>query len=848
MRSALTSVGQDLRLALRSGWKSPTFTLVAVASIGLGVGATTAMFTLLDRVLLRPLPVRDPHQLVQVTAEGEAFGSSRGDGTELSYPMYAGLRADNPVFTDVLAMVNFGVHVGESVQPERVTAELVSGSYFPLLGLRPAQGRLFDGDDDRVPGGHPVVVLSHAFWTSRLAADPAAVGRSLLVNGRPYTIVGVGPPGFEGFELGRTGGAPQVFLPLAMKPQVTPAWNGLDDRSNRWVRVFGRLRPGLTLEQARAALEPAFRAQLRLDLADPRFSSAPKIARERHAANRLVLLPGAQGRSRFRESLGTPLRVLMGTAAGLLLIACANVANLILARGAARSREMAVRLALGATRRRLVRQLLVEHLALSVAGGAAGLAVAAFAAPLVLGLFVSPDAASPVSAAPDLRIFAFAMAVSTLTGVLFGLAPALQATRPDVAPTLQAHAGSVLGGGSARLRKVLVASQVALSLLMLMGAGLFLRTLHNLMSVDVGFQTRALVSFTLDPSLNGYAPAATKQFARRLLERLDATPGVSSASLSSIKLLDGNRWTADITIEGRPADPGENREQLCNTVGPGFFRTLGIPVLRGREFDERDRVEAAPPAGGAPSFRVAIANERFVKEYFGDQDPIGRRLGFGGEGQPTPIQIVGVVRDSRYTDVRDDVQRQLFFPYLEGAQPGQFTLYVAGSTSPAAAFTAARDVVRELDPNLPLAFARTLEQQVNRSLGRERLVATLSAVFGGLATLLAVVGLYGVVAYTVARRTREIGVRIALGASARDIRWMVIREALTVAAAGMVVAAPAAFWLSRIVRSQLYGVAAGDPATAVAAVVLLGAVSLAAGLVPSLRAARVPPTIALRYE
>ena len=844
MRRLFSSLGHDLRVALRSWRKAPAFTLIAVGSIGLGIGATTAIFTLVDQVLLRALPVTDPHQLVQVTAEGESYGSSRGDGTELSYPMYAGLREGAEVFSGMFAVVGFAIQVGESVQPERVYAELVSGTYFPVLGVRPAHGRLFTEDDDRSPGGHPLAVLSHAFWTSHFGASPAAVGRTMVVNGRSYTIVGVAEEGFDGVELGRPA---QVFVPLMMKPQITPAWNGLDERLNRWVRVFGRLRPGLTPQQARLALEPAFRAQIQLDLMDPRFATASPAARERHGQNRLALLPGDQGRSRFRGSLSTPLRVLMGTAAGLLLIACANVANLLLARGAGRGREMAMRLALGATRRRLVGQLLVESLALAAAGGLAGLAIAAFAAPLVLGLFVNPETPQAVSTAPDLRILGFTLAVSTLTGVLFGLAPALHATRPDLAPTLKAQAGSVLGGAS-RLRKALVASQIAASLLMLVGAGLFLRTLHNLLAVDVGFRARSLVSFTIDPSLNGYAPAATKEFSKRLIERLGAAPGVSAAALSYIKLLDGNRWAADIGIEGKPARE-DGRAPLCNMVGPGFFRALGIPLLRGREFDERDAGTAIEGPGGGPPFRVAVVNERFVKEYLGDAEPIGRRVGFGTDpGSPTPIEIVGVARDARYADVRDEVQPQIFFPYLESPNPGQFTVYVATAQPPETAFAAAREIVRELDPNLPVAAPRTVEQQVGRSLSRERLVATLSAVFGVLATLLAVVGLYGVMAYTVARRTREIGVRMALGAKTGAIRWMVIREALAVAAAGIAVAAPVAWWLGRLVRSQLYGVAVGDPATTTAAVALLALVSVLAGLVPSSRAARVQPTTALRYE
>jgi predicted permease len=842
----MTSPLADLRYALRSWVKSPMFTLITVASIGLGIGVTTAIFTLVDQVLLRRLPVKDPQQLVQVTFEGSRYGSNWGDGTELSFPTYKAIRDGNQVFSGTFCRFAFPFQVGDSVSPERVAGELVSGSYFPVLGVGAAVGRVLGEDDDRVPGGHPVAVLGHAFWTSRFAADPAAVGRSMIVNGRPYTIVGVARAGFEGVELGRT---TQVFVPMMMKAQVTPGWNALDDRLRRWVRVFGRLRAGVTAEQARLSLEPLFRSELDLDLKDREFANAAPISRQRYLENKLRLLPGSQGRSGFRQSMTTPLWVLMGTAAGVLLIACANVANLLLARGTARAREMAVRLAVGATRKRLVAQLLAESLLLAAAGGLVGLAVSAFAAPAVLAFFMGPDTNSPISTAPDLRVLAFAIAVSTATGILFGLVPALHATRPDVAPTLKDQAGAVLGG-AARLRKALVATQVAASLLMLLGAGLFLRTLHNLMQVDLGFDTRSLVSFDLDPGLNGYQPGTTKQFVGTLLERLNATSGVSGASLSGIRLLEGNNWTSSVTIEGYHAGVEEDMGQHCNTIGPGYFRAMGIPVLKGREFDARDVTRI--PTGRRPeetTFAAVVVNERFARKYFGDEDPVGRRIGFGDDpNTPTPMQIVGVVANAKYSEVRDDPPQQLYFPYLADDTPGGFTMYVRSSLRPDAALSAARDVLRQLDPNLPLTEPRTLEQQLQGALSRERLMATLCSAFGAMATLLAVIGLYGVMAYTVSRRTREIGVRMALGADAGHIRWMVIRESLLLTAAGLVLAAPVAWWLGRLVASQLYGIAATDPLTVLGAATLLAVVCLLAALLPSARAARVEPTTALRYE
>jgi predicted permease len=842
----MSSLLSDIRLAFRSWRKSPAFALTAALSIGLGIGASIAIFTLVDQVLLRALPVRQPQELVQVTFEGSRYGENWGDSTELSFPMYVAMRDGNDVFSGMFSRFGYAFQVGESVQPERVNGEVVSGTYFTVLGVRAAAGRLFTAEDDRSPGGHPVAVLSHSFWATRFGADPTAVGRSMTVNGRPYTIVGVTAPGFEGVELGRP---TDVFVPMMMKAQITPGWSGLDERLSRWVRVFGRLRPGVTRERAEASLALLFRAQIQLDLADPGFDGAAASVRQEYAGSRLTLLPAAQGRSAFRRSLTAPLWVLMGIAAGVLLIASANVANLLIARGAARSREMAVRLALGATRGRLMRQLLVESLLLSLAGGLGGLALGAAGAPLVLRFFASPETPHPVSAALDLRILGFALAVSTLAGILFGLAPALQSTRPDVAPTLKDTATSVAGGRSARLRKALVAGQVAVSLLLLIGAGLFLRTLDNLLAVDVGFDTRTLVSFTVDPSLNGYTPAESKRFALDLLERLSGAPGVAAAALASQRLLDGSQRTTDITVEGYRPAPDEEMEQNWNTVSPGYFRSMGIPILRGREFDARDATSTREGPAGGPPFRTVVVNERFAKRYFPGQDPIGRHIGFGANpGRPTPLEIVGVVRDSKYTDVRDETQRQLFFAYLEEANPRSFTVYVRTSRPPDATFATIRQVVSGLAPSLPVAATRTLASQVNRSLGRERLVAAMSTVFGSLATLLAVVGLYGVMAYTVARRTREIGIRMALGARQADVRWMVVRETLAVTAAGIAAALPAAWWMGRLVASQLYGVQATDPPTVAAAVALLGGVSLLAALLPSMRAARVDPTTALRYE
>jgi predicted permease len=840
----MASILADARLALRSWRKAPGFAAVAIASIALGIGATAAIFTLVDQVLLRLLPVRNPEELVQVSFTGSRHGNNWGDGSELSFPMYTEFHDRSDVFAGVFATFGTPFHIGTAAHTERAAGELVSGTYFPVLGVGAAVGRTFTPDDDRLPGAHPVAVLSHAFWTSRFASDPKVVNSTMTINGHAFTIVGVAEPGFDGVELGRR---TQVFVPTMMKAQMTPNWNALDARVWRWVRVFARLKPGVTRDQAREALAPYFRTLLEQDLTAPMFSGSSQLQRQRYLENRLAILDASQGRSGFRTAMTTPLWVMMATAAGVLLIACANIANLLIARGAARQREIAVRLALGATRGRIVRQLLVESLLLGVVGGILGLAIAAAGAPAVLTLFVSPDAPRPISTAPDWRVLLFTIGLSVATSVLFGLAPALQSTRPNVAPTLKDQATNVLGG-HARVRKVLVASQMALSLLLLIGAALFIRTVYNLRSVDVGFETSRLISFGLNPSLSGYRPDRTRQLIKSLIERLNRTPGIDGAGIATMRLLEGNQWTTGMTIEGYQPKPDERMTQWANSITPGYFRTLGIPLLAGRDFSERDEITAAPPPG-TPDFRVALVNERFARQYFADGNPIGRRIGFGTNPKtPTPIEIVGLVRDSKYTDVRDDIQSQVFFPLLESSQPSAFVVYVRTGRPSETMFSAIRQVVQQIDPALPMYSTRTVDTQVALSLSRERMVATMTGMFGALATLLAVVGLYGVMSYTVSRRTREIGVRMAFGATSRRIAWLVTREVLMIAAAGVVVALPAAWWLGRFVSTQLFGVAPTDIIAIGGAAVLLLSVAVLAGLVPSTRAARLNPTTALRHE
>jgi predicted permease len=835
----------DIRLALRSWRKAPSLTVIVIASIALGIGANTAIFTLVDQVLLRRLPVKDPDALVQVTKTGISYGNNWGDGSELSYPMYERLRDGNEVFDGVFARFATALNIGYGGRTDFVLAEAVTGTYFPVLGVGAALGRTILPSDDGAPGASTVAVLSHGFWMSRFAGDPGIVGQAVIVNNRPYTVVGVAQPGFEGIELGRPA---QVFVPIVMKAHLTPAWNGLDDPRFAWVRVFGRLKPRVSKEQAAAAVQTIYRAQIQEEVRLPGFANASTEVRKRYLENRISLLPGGQGRSAFRRAVTSSLWVLMAIAGGVLLIACANVANLLLARAAGRQREMAIRLALGATRLRLVQQLLIESLLLALVGGAIGIFISMAAAPMVLNFFVTPEVREPISTTPDARILAFTFAVSALTGILFGLAPAVQSTRPDVTPALKNNAGSVVGGSQARFRKVLVASQVAIALLLLVSAGLFLRTLNNLLSVDIGFSTESLISFSMDPSRNGYTPERTRQLASTLLERLRNTPGVVGAGFVSQRLLDGSQWSSSITVEGYLPQGDSTPGSQNNAVSPGYFKAMGIPLLRGREFTDRD-VRTTPLERGASEYRVAVANETFARAYFKDREPLGHRIGFGDDpNTPTTIEIIGIVRDSKYRDVREEVRPQLFVPYLESSTPGVFTTYVRSAHPAEVMFGIIRTTVQSLDPNLPLNSTRTLQTQVRQSLRNERMIATMSVVFGSLATLLAIVGLYGVMSYTVSRRTREIGVRMALGAASGNIARMVIKEVLTISAIGVAAGLPMAWWLSRFVESQLFGVQARDAATLSGAVIILTVVSLVAGVVPSARAARVTPTTALRYE
>ena len=739
-----------------------------------------------------------------------------------------------PVFSGALARFATSMTVVWRGQSERASGELVSGNYFDVLGVRPAAGRVFNAADDQTPGGHPIAVLTYGYWMRRFGGDPSVIGQTVNVNGHPLTIVGVTAQGFSGLQVGQ---AADVMVPLMMKAQMTPTWNDLDNRRSRWLNVFARLQPGVSRQQADAAMNVIYRQVNEMEIQQIPNPSAS--FRQRFTSKHLDILPGARGLSDLRTQFSTPLIVLMSMVGLVLLIACANVANLMLARTTARQKEIALRLALGAGRGRIVRQHLVESSLLALAGAVLGLLMATWTGGLLLAALPGDQASSNLSAAPDARVVLFALALGMLTALIFGVAPALAATRSTVTSALKEEAGAVVGGGrQARLRRLLVVGQVAMSMLLLAGAGLFARSLYNLKSIDPGFRVDNLVAFSVDPSLSGYNNASAVSLYERMQNELSAVPGVRSVSMSEVGALTGNDWSMTIHVEGYQAKEGEDMNPSVDGVGPRYFATMGIPVLAGREFADTD-------TKGTP--KVAIINETMAKYFFGTTNPIGRRFGIG-RSQAADIEIVGVVKDVRSLQLRNDAPRFIYLPYRQDDSLTSLTFYVRSQQDGAAAAAAVRQAVQRLDPNLPIFDMKSMEVQVDESLFIERMVAVLSVAFGALATLLAALGLYGVMSYAVARRTREIGIRMALGAERGRVLWLVLREVAVLAFAGIAGGLVIALWLTRQVQSQLFGLSPNDPVSIGVATLLLGGIALLAGYVPARRATAIDPMIALRTE
>jgi predicted permease len=835
---------RDVRFGARLLAQQPAFTVLATLTLALGIGANTAIFTIFDALLLRSLPVREPGRLVLFNAapnEGTSVGSPPvGRWRLFSYEIYEHLRKTPLPFESLAAFRSGETAVAVRVAgeasgagaAERAQAHLVAGTYFNVMGVSAALGRTFGEDDDR-PNAAPVAVVSDGFWKTRLHADPAVVGKVAIVNGTAFTIAGVTPAEFFGERVRRPA---DFWLPLAFQPQIELRPSFIDRRDAYWLNIVGRLTPDGTRAQAEAAATTALRQFLR-------NAEGAKLTPDRERQiqeSRIELDDGAAGISGLRQAYSAPLRILLGVVLLVLLIACANVGNLLLARAAARRGEVSLRMALGATRTRIVRQLLVESLLLAAVGAACAIVLARWVVGALLALVVSPTA--PVYATLNGRVLAATILVALVAGTLFGLAPAIDAGRVDLVSAMKSgHRGTPSSRGRFGATGILVAAQIAVSLVLLVGAGLFARSLFNLQQQPLGFDRDRVLVARLNPRLAGYKPADVGVLYRKLYDRLRALPGVASATLASYSPFGGSTTNESLTVEGYTPKPGENVETENLFVAPSYAETLGIQVVAGRTIGVAD-------GPGAPL--VAMVNEAFVRRYFAGANAIGRHFGFGDRADPKSYEIVGVLRDARFHNARDPVGPIAFAALQQETSQFALSADVAVRTTgdPATAVNELRQAIAEVDRNLPLNDPRPLAAQVAQSFDTERLAARLVSVFGALALVLACVGLYGVVSQGVARRTSEIGVRMALGAERRDVLWLILRETLALVAVGIAVGVPAAVGAARLVRSQLFGLGTADPASFVTAAAVLTVVAVAAGLFPARRASRVDPMVALRYE
>ncbi len=831
---------RQIRLTLRSLARTPLFTATAVVSLALGIGATTAIFSMTDRVLMRTLPVKEPERLAFLYHPGPVQGSSstsESGGAAFSYPMFRDLQAAQTGFTSLAG--SFSVAASASYHNAAVNARalLVSGNYFETLGVGAALGRVFDANDDREAGGHPLVVLSYGAWTSRFGGDPGLLNQSMIVNGRAMTIVGVAQ---KGFVSEMPGSAPDLFVPIAMKREMTPDWDGLKDRKDYWVTLFGRLKPGESLEQAQTAINVAYLPGLQQDIA--LLSKASEDTLKQYRAKRVVLREGTYGRGQLRERGRQPLLLLFAMTLLVLLIACANVANLQLTRALARSRETAVRLALGASRWQLAGRLLLESALIALGGAALGVGVALLTLRSVVAVIPSRAIGPGVlDASIDARMMLFALALGVVTSLLFGLFPALQASRAQLTAALRDQSGQTTASRATGLfRKGLVTLQTSVSVLLLISAGLFGRTLLNLSRVDLGIRTDHLMTFSLTPKLNGYDDARTAQLYRDLRERLASLPGVIAATGARVASVSNASSSGNMTVEGfTPKADGDDVSRF-NEVGPDYFRAMGIPLVAGREITAADT--AASP-------KVAVVNEAFVRHFIPDRNPIGVQVMRGSDTRiKYDTTIVGVVKDAVYSDMREPPVPIYYSASTQARRQTYMNFYVRTAGDPLQIASAIRGAVASFDPDLPLAGLRTMEAQIDQNVASERLLSVLTGAFAALATLLAAVGLYGVLAFNVARRTREIGIRMALGAGATEVRGLVVRETLVIIVVGLAIGLGAAWFAGRLVQAVLFQTAPADPLVFAASAVLLALIAAAAAYLPARRATGVDPLIALRYE
>jgi len=830
----MNGILQDLRYAIRQLRKSPGFTAVAVITLALGIGANTAIFGLLDQALLRSLPVKEPERLVLLRYSGSNTGrlSSRSDGhLYFSYPMYRDLRDGNSVFSGIIATDLTQAGLQWRNQPALAATELVSGNYFDVLGVQPALGRLLVASDDTVPNGNPVAVLSFNYWQRRFSGDRGVLNRSISLNGHPFTVIGVAQPGFHSVVMGDT---PDLFTPMTMRSQVMPGNEDLENRRSSWLNIVARLKPGISLEQAEVGINPLWNA-IRTDELKQMQHRTENFNENFVAKSHLSLLDGKKGFSPLRSDMQTPLLILMAMVGLVTLMACANVGSLLLVRAAGRLREMSVRYALGARRRRVIQQLLVEGLLLGLAGGILGAILAPqVSAVLIRMIWGGTGMELPFSPHVDLRILLFNFALAVGASLLFSLAPAVQFWRPNLAPALKQQV--ITGGGPLRFRRIAAGVQVGLSLVLLVGAGLFTRTLYTLKSLDVGFATDHLVTFNIDPTLAGYQPAQDLEVDSRVLHALAALPGVRSVAGTTDPELANNSWSNSISVAGYAAKENEDMNVEHPYVSSGYFSSMGMPLLAGREFTDADR-------GGTQ--RVAVVNESFARYYFGE--PRHALQHYFGEAK-ADIEIVGVVKDAKHSGVRKEITRTVFTPYLQETDPGSMTFYVRTWQAPESAEATIRGAMQALDSKLVLDNFRSMEEQIDENLTTERAVAFLAVSFGVLAALMAAIGLYGVLAYSTAQRTSEIGIRMALGASRASVVRVVLEKELWLTGIAIAIALPASLLLGMAVRSQLFGISSSDPLTLCLATLVILLIAISSALLPARRAAGIDPIVALRYE
>jgi predicted permease len=829
---------QDLRYALRTLGKNPGFAIVAILTLALGIGANTAIFSLTDQVLLRRLPVRHPEELVILRSPGPSPGRNWNDGpggTSFSYLAYKDLRNQNPVFSGLLARFSTQVSVVAQGSSELANGELVTGNYFTVLGVQPAIGRVLDAGDETAPGANNVVVLSYGYWKRRFGLDSGILDKQLAVNGHSLTVVGVSRAGFSGVQVGQD---PDLFIPITLKAQMTPNWDGLNDRDDHWLAMIGRVKSGMSPARAEAGIAPTYAAMLQTESPAKKHDSK---SRQEFLDRKLILDPGSKGRPILQADTKGPLIALMGMVGLVLLIACANLASLLVARSEARQREIALRLALGAGRWRLVRQLLAESLVLAIAGGAAGVLLASWTLGLIVRAIPQDSTTTGLSAQLDYRVLIFAATVSIVTGILFGLAPALRATRSSIQTVLREQGSNVSAGReNVHTRKILLASQIALTVVLLAAAGLFAHSLLNLSRQDLGLHLDHVLQFSIAPELIGYTPEQTVAMVEQIRKGIQSVPGVRSASASEIPMLASSNSSSNITVQGYKEQENENMDVDQDWVGPNFLSTMGAALLSGRDISETDSATAP---------NVAIVNEKFVHRFFAGRNPIGQHFGFGGgDDVKIDVEIVGVTKDSKNVDLRQDIRPYVLVPYSHSSHFGDATFYVRTNQDPVSLATAIRKIVKDNDARLSVFDMRTLTKQVDDIVFTDRLVTYFSLALALLASLLAAVGLYGVMAYVVARRTREIGIRMALGASRGNVAGLVLREIATIAAVGLVIGLTAAYAVGRVMESLLFGVKAMDPIVFVVATLLLLVVATLAGWLPARSAASVDPMVALRYE